>query len=73
MVPFLHTGSNHLSVLVALSDILQCDKFLKIGQKFSRYALHSFCRAISSSIDSVFLAKLNQGLDVVAAGHVSTL
>ena len=59
-------------MVVALSGILQCDRFLKIRQEFSRCALHSFCRAISSTNDSVFLAELNQGLDVVAAGHVST-
>ena len=41
-----------------LSDVklCKCVRFFKIKQEFSQCALHSFCRAISSSIESVFLA-----------------
>ena len=48
--------------------LCKCVRFLIIRQEFSHCALHSFCRAISSSIDFVFLAELNQGLDVSQQG-----
>ena len=48
--------------------LCECVRFLKIRQEFSHCALHSFRRAISSSTDFVFLAELNQGLDVSQQG-----
>ena len=43
---------NKPSVCVSWVNVAfcKCDRFLKIRQEFFRWVLHSFCRAISSSI-----------------------
>ena len=72
MVPLLHTRTKHQSVLAELMwHFANVSGFSKLGKIF----LVVLCILFAEQFLAIlifFLVESHQGLDVVAAGHVST-